>query len=63
MNDKLTHKHFKLETRLPHPGERIIFCSCFGERPVIKQFNETLISEPCEERNLGCRVRMQAPTG
>jgi hypothetical protein len=53
MNDKLTHRHFKLETRLPHPGERIIFCSCFGE---------TLISEPCEEKNLGCRVRVPAPS-
>lgn len=60
MNDKLTHKHFKEGSRLPYPGERIIFCSCPAERPIVKQFNETLTYEPCEESKLGCRVRKTA---
>ncbi|MGH7603024.1 MAG: hypothetical protein ACRENK_03395 [Gemmatimonadaceae bacterium] len=63
MNDKLTHKHFKQETRLPYPGERIIFCSCSSEPAVVKQFNETVTSEPCEESKLGCGVRKQAAIG
>ena len=54
MNDKPIHKHFKLETRLAYPGERIIFCSCFSDPPVVKQFNETVTSEPCAESKLGC---------
>jgi hypothetical protein len=57
MNNNLTHKHFTEGSRLPHPGERIIFCSCFTERAIVKQFNETLIGEPGDESRLGCRIR------
>ena len=57
MNNKLTHTHFKEGSRLPYPGERIIFCSCTNEAEIARHFNETIRLEPCQENGLGCRLR------
>ena len=57
MTNKLTHRHFKEGSRLPYPGERIVFCSCITDRKTERHFNETVSNEFCDASALGCRIR------